>query len=138
MRQLGIRTVVAAAGLAGVALSLSGPAHSLTCNRGPYIVFFDSGLAIVDEADVAILQNARQSVGNCGARRAFVAGHTDTNEDPGLAETRVEVVRDWLEANGMPPDDIVTRAFGAEVPRIATVDEVSEPQNRRVEITFGS
>jgi outer membrane protein OmpA-like peptidoglycan-associated protein len=87
--------------------------------------------------DLRVLENARQSVGNCGSRRAFLAGHADTNEDPDLAEKRVEVVRAWLEANGVPRADIVTRAFGAEVPRIATVEGVSEPQNRRVEITFG-
>nr|MDP9415782.1 flagellar motor protein MotB [Pseudomonadota bacterium] len=38
---------------------------------------------------------------------------------------------------GVPDGAITTEAFGESRPLVETADGVREPQNRRVEITFG-
>jgi outer membrane protein OmpA-like peptidoglycan-associated protein len=46
-------------------------------------------------------------------------------------------VRSYLAGRGIPDGVMTTEAFGESRPLIETADGVSEPQNRRVEITFG-
>ena len=42
-----------------------------------------------------------------------------------------------LAGRGVPDGSITTEAFGESRPLVDTADGVREPQNRRVEITFG-
>ena len=113
------------------------PARALTCTPGPYIVFFDANAAYVDREGMKVLEGSVEAIGACGTGQLFLAGHTDTREAPNLARKRVQVVRAFFAAHGVPEGDIVVRAFGAKRLRIATSPNVSERQNRRVEILFG-
>jgi OOP family OmpA-OmpF porin len=116
---------------------MAGPAQSFSCTPGPYIIFFEPDIAFVSEDGMEILQNARRGAGDCGSARPTISGHADTREDETLAQKRVDVVRAYFEAHGIPRSDIVATAFGASRPRVQTERNVSERQNRRVEIIFG-
>ena len=43
----------------------------------------------------------------------------------------------YLAGRGIPDGAITTQAFGESRPLVETADGVREPQNRRVEITYG-
>jgi outer membrane protein OmpA-like peptidoglycan-associated protein len=118
-------------------LGMSGPARSMSCTPGPFIIFFESGNAYVDDEALKILESVRQMAGTCGYMRTMLSGYTDTEEDQKLARKRVDIVRAYLGAHGIPRSDIIVRAFGAKQQRIRTGPNVSERQNRRVEIIFG-
>lgn len=131
------RIALGSISLAAVSLGFSAPAHALTCTPGPYIIFFDPGSAQVGREGLEILDNAVRQAGDCGSGRTMIAGFTDTREDPRLAQDRLEVVRAYFLAHGFPRRSVTIRSFGATHQRIATARNVSERQNRRIEITYG-
>jgi outer membrane protein OmpA-like peptidoglycan-associated protein len=55
----------------------------------------------------------------------------------GLSQRRNASVRTYLTSHGIPDGAITSQAFGETMPRVPTADGVREPQNRRVEITYG-
>jgi outer membrane protein OmpA-like peptidoglycan-associated protein len=55
----------------------------------------------------------------------------------GLGQRRADAVRAYLEGHGIPGGVITTQSFGESRPLVETADGVREPQNRRVEITYG-
>ena len=88
-----------------------------------------------------VLDNAVSSYRNCGNASVMLAGHTDRSGSAqynmGLAQRRNASVRDYLTGRGVPGGRISSEAFGESQPRVPTADGVREPQNRRVEITYG-
>ena len=46
-------------------------------------------------------------------------------------------MKSYLAGKGVPDAAMSTEAFGESKPLVDTADGVREPQNRRVEITFG-
>jgi outer membrane protein OmpA-like peptidoglycan-associated protein len=68
-----------------------------------------------------------------------VVGHTDTLGDKTynqqLSLSRARAVRDLLTKDGLAPAAIATAGRGQLDLAVATRDQVSEPRNRRVEIT---
>jgi OOP family OmpA-OmpF porin len=70
---------------------------------------------------------------------ATVIGHTDTTGDAAYNEQlgmqRARLIRDRLVAIGLPPDQADTASHGEADPAVRTADGVSEPRNRRVEVT---
>jgi OmpA-OmpF porin, OOP family len=54
-----------------------------------------------------------------------------------LAGRRNASVREYLVGRGIPAGRMSSEAFGESRPRVPTADGVREPQNRRVEITYG-
>jgi outer membrane protein OmpA-like peptidoglycan-associated protein len=71
----------------------------------------------------------------------MLAGHADKSGSAqynvGLSQRRADAVRSYLEGRGVPGGAIASEAFGESRPLVETADGVREPQNRRVEITFG-
>ncbi|MEX0342652.1 MAG: OmpA family protein [Erythrobacter sp.] len=125
-------------GFAGYyAFAIQAPLGALTCASGPYFVFFDHGRGFIGPEGRKVLDNAIDSVGHCGNSATFISGHTDTSESPLVADKRIQTVRSYLEARGIPRDDIQVQNFGHSELRIPTGDGVSEQQNRRVEVSFG-
>lgn len=112
------------------------------CNKGPYVVFFDWDKADITPEAASILDNAIGAYGNCASVPIMLGGHADRSGPArynlGLAQRRNGSVRDYLSAHGVPDADIAAEAFGENQPLVPTADEVREPQNRRVEIEFGS
>ncbi len=75
-----------------------------------------------------------------GVKLISVGGHTDTSGSAeynvGLSERRADAVADYLASKGVPKSAMDIRWFGETDPMVPTGDNVREPNNRRVEITF--
>ena len=69
----------------------------------------------------------------------MVIGHTDTvggtDYNDQLSRARAEKMREILSAMGLPRERIQVAGRGEREPMVATPDNVSEPRNRRVEIS---
>lgn len=102
---------------------------------------FDARPDQIPPEAATILDNALWAYANCGARDVLLAGHTDTaGEAPdNLVRSAQQnaLVEAYLVARGVPAERISSQAFGESQPRVPTADNVREPQNRRVEITYG-
>ena len=86
-----------------------------------------------------LVQEVLKTVKNYPVPDVVVTGHTDTT---GNARTNVElglrranVVRSMLVQTGLSTLMIEVRSHGEAEPLVRTADNVSEPRNRRVEIT---
>ena len=73
------------------------------------------------------------------APQVAVVGHTDTagsaTANIGLGLRRAEVVRMRLVEAGVDRSAIVVTSHGEATPLVPTADDVTEPKNRRVDIT---
>jgi len=108
---------------------------------GPFIVFFDWDRSDITPQAAAILDNAAAAYQQTGQAQVVLAGHADrsgsASYNVGLSQRRADAVRSYLAGRGVPSGAIATEAFGESRPLVETADGVREPQNRRVEITFG-
>ena len=108
---------------------------------GPFMVFFDWDKSDITPQAAAILDNAAAQYQQTGSAQVMLAGHTDRSGSDqynmGLSQRRADAVRAYLAGRGIPDGAITTQAFGESRPLVETADGVREPQNRRVEITFG-
>lgn len=108
---------------------------------GPYIVFFDWDKDEITPQAAAILDNAAASYQQTGSANVVIAGHADRSGSDsynvGLSQRRATNVRTYLAGRGVPDGAMTTEAFGESRPLVETADGVREPQNRRVEITYG-
>jgi outer membrane protein OmpA-like peptidoglycan-associated protein/opacity protein-like surface antigen len=108
---------------------------------GPFIVFFDWDRADITPQAASILDNAAEQYRQTGNAQVVLAGHADRSGSDqynvGLSQRRAENVRQYLAGRGIPEGVMRTEAFGESRPLVETADGVREPQNRRVEITFG-
>jgi OOP family OmpA-OmpF porin len=111
------------------------------CQAGPFMVFFDWDKSDITPQAAAILDNAAASYQNCGSAQVMIAGHTDRSGsdqyNQGLGQRRADAVRAYLAGRGIPDGVMTTQSFGESRPLVETADGVREPQNRRVEITYG-
>ena len=89
----------------------------------------------------SILDNAAQAYTTTGQAQVMLAGYTDTSGSAsynvGLSQRRADGVKTYLAGKGVPDSALTTQAFGETRLLVQTADGVREPQNRRVEITFG-
>jgi outer membrane protein OmpA-like peptidoglycan-associated protein len=110
---------------------------------GPFIMFFDWDKDEVTPVAAAILDNAAAAWASAGnpSLRVLVAAHTDRSRaadyNVGLSQRMGNNVRSYLVGRGIPDGVITVEAFGESRPMVQTRDGVREPQNRRVEVTFG-
>jgi OmpA-OmpF porin, OOP family len=105
------------------------------------MVFFDSDKDALTPSGRAILDNVAAAYRDCGDVQVVIAGHTDreraSDYNVGLSQRQAVNVRSYLAARGIPQGVMTSQAFGETRPLVETADGVREPQNRRVEITFG-
>jgi OmpA-OmpF porin, OOP family len=117
------------------------PPPAPRCAVGPYIVFFDWDKANLTPTATGVLDNAASQYAATGCARVMLAGHADksgSNQyNVGLSQRRNANVRAYLESRGIPGGVIGSEAFGETAPLVNTADGVREPQNRRVEVTYG-
>ena len=108
---------------------------------GPFIVFFDWDKSDITPEAAAILDNAAAAYQQTGSAQVMLAGHADRSGSDqynvGLSQRRADAVRAYLAGRGVADGAMTTSAFGESKPLVQTEDGVREPQNRRVEITFG-
>jgi OmpA-OmpF porin, OOP family len=133
-------------GAAGALTFIQPAAAQQVCVAGPFMVFFDADSDNADSDKItpqgaAILDNAASAYATCGEAQVSIAGHTDRKGSDqynvGLSQRVAANVRAYLASRGIPDGVITTEAYGESRPLVDTPDGVSEPQNRRVEITFG-
>ncbi|MGH8335485.1 MAG: OmpA family protein, partial [Gammaproteobacteria bacterium] len=117
------------------------PPPAPVCNTGPYIVFFDWDKSDLRADAASVLDNAVAQYANCGTAKVMLAGHADKSGSAtynvGLSQRRNSTVRSYLESRGVGAGNITTEAFGETAPLVQTADGEREPQNRRVEVTYG-
>jgi OmpA-OmpF porin, OOP family len=111
------------------------------CRVGPFIVFFDWDRSDITPQAASILDNAAEQYRATGNAQVVLAGHADRSGSDqynvGLSQRRAENVRQYLAGRGIAEGVMRTEAFGESRPAVDTADGVREPQNRRVEISFG-
>jgi outer membrane protein OmpA-like peptidoglycan-associated protein len=107
-----------------------------------FVVFFDFDRASLTEQGLAVVRGAAAAALAGQATRIRVIGHADRSGtdsyNENLSRRRAETVRGELVRQGVTPGVIATNWAGERQPRVPTPDGVREPQNRRVEIVFGS
>jgi outer membrane protein OmpA-like peptidoglycan-associated protein len=103
-------------------------------------ILFASGSARLNAKARDLLKAMAGVLKRYGSTHIDVEGYTDTAGGAALnlrlSQQRAQAVADILLAEGVEPPRITTRGFGESFPRIPTRDGVSEPRNRRVEITL--
>lgn len=103
-----------------------------------YTLFFDLDSAVVTADAAAILDQVVTDPARPRWTRIILAGHADRSgsrrRNLTLSIDRIEAVRRYLVAAGVPESLIVSLAFGEKQGLVGTPDGVVEPQNRRVEI----
>ena len=104
-------------------------------------MFFDWDKSDITAEAAAILDNAAAAYRADRQASIVLAGHTDKSGsdqyNQGLSQRRADAVKSYLAGKGVPDAAMSTEAFGESKPLVDTADGVREPQNRRVEITFG-
>ena len=104
-----------------------------------YVLYFKIGAAELTAESEALLPEVLSEVSRRTAPSVSVVGHTDRlgadEFNAKLALNRAKRVHDILVESGLDSDLIEVTSHGEANPLIATPDGVSEPRNRRVEIT---
>jgi outer membrane protein OmpA-like peptidoglycan-associated protein len=104
-------------------------------------VFFDWDKDTLTDEARRTLNGVAENYRRGGQTQVVLAGHADRSGSDaynvGLSQRRANRVRDYLTTQGVPGGSMTTQAFGEQRPRVETADGVREPDNRRVEITFG-
>jgi len=115
--------------------------RALTTEGETYLVFFAWDQADLTPVTQAVLDQVAADFARGRPSRVTIAGHADRSGteayNEGLSEERARNVARALVARGVPERALDVQWFGESRPRIPTADGVREPQNRRVEITFG-
>ncbi len=108
---------------------------------GPFIVYFGWDEDTLTDQARARLDEVASAYQRTGQAQVVLAGHADRSGSDsynvGLSQRRANNVREYLAARGVPTGAMNTQAFGETRPAVETADGVREPDNRRVEITFG-
>ncbi len=105
-------------------------------------VYFRSNESTLDATAMAIIDDAVREVRRdaCNISRVNIIGQSDrvgsTARNLQLSEARAGAVRDALVARGIDAALVITEGAGEERPQRPTADNVAEPINRVVEITF--
>lgn len=131
----------------GVALSLTAPQvvqaryGELLAQKPPpaeqFLLYFEPGAAQLTEQSMALLPTILASVRARKGGEITVMGHADRvgslKVNEALSVQRAETIRELFVAQGFQPDLVQAVGRGERAPLVPTGDEVTEPQNRRVE-----
>jgi outer membrane protein OmpA-like peptidoglycan-associated protein len=105
-----------------------------------FVVYFDTGRATLTTQGRRVADDAIAAFKNGKANHVAIAGFTDTagnvRANEGLSRRRAEMVRDYLVAHGVPLSDMAVGWHGENDLRAKTGNNVSDQQNRRVEINI--
>lgn len=105
-----------------------------------FIVYFGWDVAELSPLAQSFLNDVAGEAAVQNPASISVGGYTDTSGSPeyniGLSERRAENVAAYLEGQGVSRSIMDVRWFGETDLAVETGDNVREPNNRRVEITF--
>ena len=104
-----------------------------------FILYFQKGSKALTEESQALIPEVVATIRERRSVDTSVVGHTDTvgsNEaNMRLSRERAAIIATLLTDAGIDPTVLETASHGERNPLVPTADEVSEPRNRRVEIT---
>ena len=105
-------------------------------NRGPAIDFAP-GSAVLTGGSGRALDAMAEILARCAGAPIEIGGHTDSQGPEELnlrlSQARADAVRSALVDRGVPPEHIVPRGFGEEVPIATNETETGRARNRRIE-----
>ncbi len=105
-----------------------------------YLVFFNWDSSKLSSGAGNVLDAVAEEVAKNTPSQIIVSGHADTSGDDKynkkLALKRANNVRNSLIKKGVNPDILVTESHGESELLVSTSDNVREPANRRVNISF--
>ncbi len=104
-----------------------------------YILYFKTGAAELTEESAKRLPEILAAIAERKSSDLSVVGHSDTvgakEKNQEISYNRAQRVKEILVKMGVDPRAISTESHGEENPLVKTPDEVTEPRNRRVEVT---
>ena len=104
-----------------------------------FSLFFASGSTRLSPQAMTLVEEAAAAAKARPNARIACVGQTDTAGAAAynlvLSRRRAEAVRDALVAQGIPRESITVSGRGEEELSVKTRDNISESQNRRVEVT---
>lgn len=104
-----------------------------------FLIYFIFGTDTLTEESRSQLPLILESIKEYPAPEVAVVGHTDragpAEVNARLALDRAQAIRDVLIDEGLDPNLIQVSSHGEANPVVPTEDGVSEPRNRRVEVT---
>lgn len=104
-----------------------------------FILYFDSGSTELTAESRQLIPQIIASIKERGSVDTSVVGHSDTagskEYNYRLSRRRAEAVAQLLIAGGVAPTILEITSHGKDNPAVPTGDNVSEPRNRRVEVT---
>ena len=104
-----------------------------------FILYFQKGSKALTEESQALIPEVIATIRERRSVDTSVVGHTDTvgsNEaNMRLSQERAAIIATMLTDAGIDPTMLETSSHGERNLLVSTDDEVSEPRNRRVEIT---
>jgi len=121
-------------------LAIAGPAlAALPKPPARYILYFEHDSTDLTRESQALLQKVLGAIRDRAPVDVSVVGHTDTvgkkEYNYALSLKRAKVVASILRGKGVDPSAFDITSHGKDNPLIPTGDQVTEPRNRRVEIT---
>ena len=115
-------------------------AAPMVAENAMYLVFFNWDSHQLSSGALNVLDAVAQEVAQNPPTSISVIGHTDTSGSAAyndrLANKRSNKVKAALIDRGVPEEMIITNARGESELLVATPDNVREPANRRVNISF--
>ena len=116
------------------------PAAPMEAENAMYLVFFDWDKSNLGSGALSVLDSVAAEVAKNPPASVNVIGHADTSGpqdyNARLAMKRANTVRDALVERGVSADIIMVDAKGENELLVQTPDNVREPANRRVNISF--
>lgn len=103
-------------------------------------ILFESGSARISRQSGLTLDKLVEVARRCDAFRLEVGGHTDNRgrrlSNLRLSNDRAAAVRAYLEAKGLPGDQLTAVGYGPDRPAVTNTTERGRAQNRRIEFTI--
>ena len=116
------------------------PNAPMQAENAMYLVFFDWDKSNLGSGALSVLDSVAAEVAKNPPASVNVIGHADTSGpqdyNARLAMKRANTVRDALVERGVSADIIMVDAKGETELLVQTPDNVREPANRRVNISF--
>lgn len=116
------------------------PTTPMLPEEAMYLVFFNWDSAELIPGAVSVIDAIAQEVKKNTPKQINVIGHADTSGDAKynekLAFKRANAVRDALVKSGVSADLLVVNSKGENELLVPTPDNVREPANRRVNVSF--
>ena len=116
------------------------PNQPMAAENAMYLVFFDWDSSKLGQGANSVLDAVAAEVSKNPPNSVNVVGHTDTSGskqyNARLAMKRANAVRDALVDRGLDAGMLMLDAKGEDELLVQTPDDVREPANRRVNISF--